>query len=136
MTKRPIDITFAPDERLWRAVEKGKVTKDKTRVLPNSIRLQISVARSGKGRGTMEAAFNPDAPPKFNGIAEILVSQARSASNDRIRVVCVDEPTVQCEEHALIAFTTDAVPGTLTDAEVNVVRDEIAELFRVVKPPT
>jgi len=84
----------------------------------------------------MEAAINPEAPPKFNGIAEIQVSQARSASSDNIRVVCVDEPTSVCEEHALIALTTDVLPGALSDPEVLQVREALAESFRVIQQPT
>lgn len=83
----------------------------------------------------MDAAITNSAPPKFNGIAEITVDDARSAKTDKVHAVCIDEPLADFDEHALIALVTDEPPGHLSEEERNAVRALLAEKMRVVRKP-
>lgn len=136
MTKRAVDIRFAPDEKLWRAINKGYVSKTDKGIKPSQLRLQISVARSGKGSGSMDSAKPPGAPANFNGVAEVTAERVRSASTELVRVACIDEPTREQPEHALVAVFTDADPSAVNDEHWTAVRDSIAHLMTIVRYPT
>lgn len=135
MTKRAVDICFAPDELLWRAISTDDVVKKTGAVKPSCLRLQISVARSSKGRQCMDSALRPTAPPKYNGIAQVTVEEARTAKTEKVQAVCVDEPDGEYDEHALIALVTCEPPGRIAQEDINEARALLAGKMTVARKP-
>ncbi len=128
MPRRPIDLEFAVDERLWRRIEVNHIDKQ-SRVKANALRLQVSVVRDRYG--TLERVPSG----KFNGVAETTAGAVSSVTEGQVRVVCIDEPTDIEPGHALIAFVV--APGEQAPAEVvNATRMRLASGMRVVRAPS
>lgn len=124
---RPIDLSFGVGERLWRRIETGHVSD--TSVKPNAIRLQVSVTR--EKYGTRELVCQG----KFNGIAETTAGDVAGLSQGQLQIVCVDEPVMDNEAHALIAMVlAPGIPEEL--GAVNILRALVARKFQIVLKPT
>ena len=124
---RKIDIEFGAEERLWRRIAYDGVKRG--RVLPNSLRFQISVVRERYGQKDNVVTG------KWNGIAEINAQTACDAGAvGNVRAVCVDDPNDIEPGHALIALI--AAPGlAVTEDDVRKARNELAKQMTIIVLP-
>lgn len=125
--RRDLDPSFASSERLWRRIEPRDVDKD-GRIKSGSLRPQFSVVREKHGAlGTVPHG-------KWNGVAEVSAGDATDQTG-RVHRVCIDEPTIEQQGHALIAIVADLDAPGITPEEIDQKRAELSNRFLIVQQP-